>query len=303
MHTRMFYAYRRAITLLSVAVVILGIWLLALSPREKVLEVTFLDVGQGDCIFVRTPSGRTMLVDGGGRADIPEDETIGLRVVTPFIRSVGLNRIDIVVLTHPHEDHVQGLIRVLKDFEIGMVLDLAVPHPSQAYTTFLNVISSRKIDYRKALRGQTIDFGDGVQAKILNPPKLHFEGTGDDLNNNSIVLRLTYGHQSVLLAGDAGIEAEKSMISAGLPLKSTVLKVAHHGSENATSEEWVRAVSPKVAVISAGRNNPFGHPSGNVLRRLEVVGVKVYRTDHGGAIRLKITPSECKVYSFIKDLR
>ncbi|MDI6826884.1 MAG: ComEC/Rec2 family competence protein [Armatimonadota bacterium] len=300
MRTERLYTHKNNLVLISLAIITLGIWFLALSPRERVLEVTLLDVGNGDCIFVQTPSGKTMLVDGGGRVGISKDETFGLRVVAPFIRSIGVSRIDIVVLTHPHEDHVQGLVRILKDFRVGMVLDSAIPHASDAYSAFLGEVESRSIDYRKALRGQVIDFGDGVRANVLHPPYPRLENTTDDINNNSIVLRITFGKQSVILTGDAGFEAEKDMLAFGLPLRSTVLKVAHHGSKNATSDEWVQAVSPKIALVSVGRNNAFGQPSSSVLKRLEEAGAKIYRTDRNGAVRIRMKPSECQVYPLVK---
>ncbi len=300
MRTERLCAHKGNLALVSLAIITLGIWFLALSPRERVLEVTMLDVGNGDCIFVQTPSGKTMLVDGGGRVGLSTDETLGFRVVAPFIRSVGVSRIDIVVLTHPHEDHVQGLVRILKDFRVGMVLDSAIPHASRAYAAFLSEVESRGIDYRKALRGQVIDFGDGVRANVLHPPEPRLKNTADDINNNSIVLRIAFGKQSVILTGDAGVEAEKDMLASGLPLRSTVLKVAHHGSKYATSNEWIQAVSPKIALVSVGRNNSFGQPSFGVLKRLEEAGVKIYRTDRDGAVRIKIKPAECQVYPVIK---
>jgi len=287
---------RRSLTLLSLVILTAWIWFLALSPREQALEATILDVGQADCIFVRTPAGRTMLVDGGGRPDIPTGDAVGLRVIAPFLRRRGVNRIDVVVLTHPHEDHIQGLVRVIKDFNVGMVLDPGLPHPSQAYTALLSEVELRGIPYHRARRGQVLHLDTGVKAQILNPPDPRLKNTEDDLNNNSVVLRLTYGKESILFCGDAGVEAEDDILAAGLPVRSTVLKVAHHGSRDASSSDWFRAVSPSIAVISVGRRNSFGHPSQDVIHRLGESGAQVYRTDRHGAVCIVVKPGDCAVY-------
>lgn len=212
---------------------------------------------------------------------------MGYSVVLPVLRHYGVNRLDLVVLSHPHDDHVQGLIPVLKTIPVRMVLDPMIGCDSEAYGRFLTVIASRGIERRRAVRGQAIDFGDGVRAQVLNPPEEHLTGTTDDTNNNSVVLRVSYGGSSLMLTGDAGVEAEASVLASGLELHSTVLKVGHHGSSSATSEEWLNAVSPRIALISVGRNNTFGHPSPTVLSRLSAHSIRALRTDQDGAIAVE----------------
>lgn len=274
---------RKWLILLLAALVILSAWMWqeALRPPSAgVFEATFLSVGQGDCIFIRTPGGRTMLVDGGSEGS----GDIGYNLIEPFLRRQGVDRIDVLVLTHPHSDHINGLPAVVKDFRVDMVLDPAIPHPSKTYRDFLQAVRDRGIRFRKAVRGQVLDLGDGTRAEVLNPPERHLTGTEDDVNNNSIVLRVTFGKSSLMLAGDAGRDAEADILESAGSLRSDVLKVAHHGSNDSTGDAWLDAVNPRAAVISVGRSNPFGHPRREVLERLASRGIRVYRTDRDGAI-------------------
>ena len=278
----------------------LVIWLFALRSTPETLTAVFLDVGQGDCIFVRTPSGHTMLIDGGGRSGDPKTDIIGPRVVEPFLRREAVNKIDLVVLTHPHEDHVQGLVSVVRDFRVGMVLDPGIPQGSKAYQEFLKTIQRRHIPYSRAIRGQEVGFGDGVHARVLNPGPSHLVGTEDDTNNNSVVLRITYGKSAILLTGDAGAEAERDILGSGEHPASDVLKVCHHGSVTGTSDEWLDAVRPKIAIISVGKNS-FGHPSKEVEKRLAGRGIKVYQTDRDGAITVSISAAGLSVNTSLKS--
>ena len=247
------------------------------------LEIAFLSVGQGDCAFLRTPSGRTMLIDGGtdGGSDV------GYNVIAPFLRRKGVNRIDVLVLSHPHADHLSGLVAVVREFRVGMVLDPCIPHPSPLYSEFLQVVKDRGALYRQAVRGQTLDLGDGAKAEVLNPPSQRLSGTQDDVNNGSVVLRFSSQGHRILFAGDAEYDAEMDIMRSGMNVKCDVLKIGHHGGNDATSADWLDAARPKIAVISVGRSNSFGHPQREVLSRLEARGVRIYRTDHHGAVTVR----------------
>lgn len=256
--------------------------------------MTVLDVGQGDSIIVETPSGRVLLIDGGGHYDsLPGagNSDSGEKVVVPYLRSHGIDHVDVLILTHPHGDHVGGLPAVLRAERVGVVLDGTVlPYPSPSYREFLQLVKDDHIPYRHAVRGMKLDFGDGVSGEILNPPAQGLPyGTGDDdktVNDYSAVLRLTYGHTHFMLDGDAEEEAEANMLAAYPPseLAADALKVGHHGSRNASSDAWLAAVQPRIGVISCGLRNSFGHPHEESLERLAAHHVQVYRTDLNGAV-------------------
>ena len=261
------------------------------DPDAGKLRVTVLDVGQGDCILVETPTGRAMLVDGGGSNDESQvDSTdVGLKTVVPYLHFRGINKLDVVVLTHPHGDHCGGLTAVLREEPVGVVLDGTVlPYPSADYGAFRQEIADRHIPYRHAARGMRLDLGDGVTALVLNPPVAGTPyGTQPDdatVNNYSVVLRLGYGRTHVLLTGDAETEAEDNILAAGFDLSCDVLKVGHHGAANATGDAWLARVRPRLAAISCGRHNPFGHPHPATLARLAAHHVTTYCTAWNGAI-------------------
>jgi len=265
-----------------------------LRPHHQPLRMTVLDVGQGDSIVIETPTGRVLVIDGGGHSDSLPGESasdVGEKIVVPFLRHEGINRVDIMLLTHPHGDHVGGLPAVLRSEHVGTVLDgTCLEYPTPAYEDFLHLIKERHIPYRHAVRGMRIDFGDGVTGEILNPPPdgLPYGVATDDatMNNYSAVLRLTYGKTHFLLDGDAETEAEANMLAAypASELQADVLKVGHHGSRNASSDPWLDTVEPRYGIISCGLRNAFGHPHEDALQRLAAHNVQVFRTDHDGAV-------------------
>ncbi len=266
------------------------------DPDAGKLRVTAIDVGQGDSTLIQTPSGRTILVDGGGTSDETDADAsdVGVKIVVPFLQFLGINRLDALVLTHPHGDHVGGLAAVLRAQEIGTILDgTTLPYPSPAYTQFLDLVRRKRIPYAHAVRGQTLDMGDGVTLRVLNPPPTPAfgdtaaYGTNTDdatVNNYSVGLLLQYGQIRFILTGDAQNEAEGAMLDAHADLSCDVLKAGHHGSRNATSDAWLGRLQPKLAVISCGRHNRFGHPAPSTLARLDAHNVQTFRTDKQGAI-------------------
>jgi len=280
----------RAVHFLGAAVCVVGLLVWgqvaeALTPRR--LTLTMLDVGQGDAILLRGPSGQTMLIDGGGEIEgRPTGYDVGLRRVVPALRRLGIRRIDIVMLSHPHEDHVGGLVAVLQNFSVGIVLDVGLPHPGPSYVQFLRIIEARHIPYRLARRGMRLDLGDGMSLSILHPQEPLLQGTSSDANLNSIVGRLTYGRVSILLTGDAEAPIEAQLLDLGDDVQSLILKVGHHGSRTSTTPAFLDAVRPSIALISVGAPNPFGHPDAQIIQRLEDAGAAVYRTDLHGAITL-----------------
>ncbi len=259
------------------------LWARALSP-VPLLTVTFLDVGQGDSIIVRTPAGHTLIVDAG-RASPYDDE--GRRVVVPFLRTQGINSVDALLLTHPDDDHVGGASSILERVRVGRVLISGLTLTSASYTRALNTARRLGVPIVTVRRGQKLDFRDGVVADVLNPP-------GGDVppdrahadNNGSLVVRVREGETAVMLTGDAEEPAEQDIIASGLDLRADVLKLGHHGSRTSSSEEFLDAVHPKLAIVSAGIRNQFGHPHPEVLQRLATRGIRVLRTDLDGAITI-----------------
>jgi competence protein ComEC len=257
--------------------------------------VTFLDVGQGDSAVIEAPSGRVVVIDGGGRPGTDERAGAdpGSRVVVPFLRRRGLSTVDLLVATHPDDDHVQGLIAVASRLNVRSALDSGYPDdaaPCQA--RLRRLLRSRGVPVYRAERGQTLDLGGGARLEVLNPPPggAFLAGTRSDTNNASVVLRLTYGRARILFIGDAEAEAEQAMLDAAAPsaLKADVLKVGHHGSRWSSSAPFLAAIRPSVAVISAGRSNNYNHPHSEVLDRLRAAGVRaVLRTDQAGAIQVE----------------
>jgi competence protein ComEC len=275
---------------------VLALWWTQATRPPAFLVVTALDVGQGDAILIQSPGGRTMLVDGGGEIAAGRGGwDVGRMRVVPALRRAGVRRLDAVMLTHPHEDHVGGLPAVLENFPVGLVLDPGIPHPSPSYTRLLQLVEAGRIPYRTARAGMRVDLGGGVVLTILYPPNPIPVFPGDRVHAGSVVGRLAYGQTVALLAGDAEAPAERLLVDGGVELTSQVLKVGHHGSRTSTTPAFVTRVRPTYAVISVGADNSFGHPHQVTLDTLAAAGVTVLRTDRDGAVRFTSNGFEWRV--------
>ncbi len=263
------------------ALVILA-WIVALQMPDGRLHVVFFDVGQGDAIFIQCPNGQQILIDGGPN---PSALLSRLGREMPFWD----RSLDLVILTHPEEDHLAGLVDVLALYEVIQVLDSGQKCASATCEAWKRLIEEKEVAYRRAEAGMMIDVGGGLRLDVLHPPARLLANTSSDGNNNSVVLRLSYGRFSLLLPGDVQREAEQALLDSGQPLNSLVLKVPHHGGESSLSLPFLEAVNPESAVISVGADNRFGHPGELTLRKLE--GIPTYRTDHQGNIEV-ITDGE-----------
>ena len=275
---RSFSAKWLALPLLVVAILV---WSVALTAPDDKLHVNFLNVGQGDAILIQTPDGQNILIDGG-----PDSQQINLELSKklPFWDRT----IDLVVCTQPQADHVTGLVEVLHRYKVKQVLDPGVSYNSSIYREWLRLVEEKGIEYNIARAGQDIDLGTGIRMEIVNPPQKFFQGTSCDIDNNGVVLKLIWNKVSFLFTADIREEAELELILQRANLRSTVLKASHHGSMTSTIPQFLVAADPEVAVISAGADNPFGHPSCEVVERLiDRVGEdNVYRTDEDGTIEL-----------------
>ncbi len=256
------------------------------------LEVTALDVGQGDSLLVVSPEGKTMLLDAGGpvgrAANAPVSGwDIGEQVVAPYLWARRIRRLDVLTLTHAHSDHMGGMSAVLRDLRPHELWISIEPADSPGLRALLDQASAMHIPVHHFHAGDAATFGS-VQTSVL-APEIAYSNSGAPLNDDSLVLRLDYGKASVLLEGDAEARSEDSMLLNQRLAPVTLLKIGHHGSKTSTNPEFLSAVTPQEAVISVGRHNTFGHPRGEVLARLEASHVKTIRTDRAGAETFLLT--------------
>jgi competence protein ComEC len=263
------------ITALAV-ITILASAAIAVRPDDR-LHVSFLDVGQGDAILIQKGS-QQVLVDGGPS---PQAINLALGHRMPFWDRT----IELVVLTHPHADHITGLVKVLEDYQVEQVLYPDLDYDLAIYDEFLRLIDEKDIKATIAQAGQRIEF-DGVVIEVLNPPAQPFTGTESDADNNSVVLYVSMDEVSFLLTGDLTWEGEFELITRRAIPECTVLKVAHHGSATSTTAGLLAVARPQIAVISVGKDNDYGLPSNEVIQRLEEeLGTEnIYRTDEDGTI-------------------
>ena len=240
------------------------------AQNDGKLSVYFLDVGQGDSALIIF-GNKTILIDAG-------EIDMGDRVVSD-LKELGVTRIDLLVATHPHSDHIGGMQKVLENFPVDQVLDSGMPHPSALYERFLETIDKKNIPYKVAVQGNTIDIDPALRIVVLSPTEKRF---GDDLNTNSIILRISYGTINFLFTGDAGGETETALAKSGYVLDAQILKVGHHGSMHSSSRTFIARVHPETAIISLGQDNPYGHPHKQAVDTLTDAGATIYRTDRDG---------------------
>ena len=244
--------------------------------KPKALEVRFFDVGEGDAIFIETPERHQILIDGGANSKILEK----LGKELPFFDK----SLDLVILTHPQKDHFTGLLFVLRDYEVEQILWTGVENKTAGFEEWFKLLEEEKARIVLAKKGINVRAGS-VSLKILFP----FEDLAGqeikNVNNTSIVSHLSFGKNSFLFTGDISSPIEKELIEKEIDLGSNVLKVAHHGSKYSSSEEFLEAVLPQLAVIQVGEN-PYGHPTKEVLQRLEKFDINVLRTDEKGDIKV-----------------
>lgn len=269
----------KILLILGIVIALLTIPIFGLSynpPQE--LEVNFLDIGQGDAILIKTPFGQNILIDGG------PDNTI--------IKRLGENlafwdkRIDLMILTHPHDDHVTGLIEIIKRYRVKRILYTGVVHSAPNYLAWLETVKERKIPLVIIDRPQTIKLGKECYLDILYPKESLLGREVGNLNNTSMVVKLVCKGNKFLFMGDAEIEAEEELLNNNVDLSVDVLKVGHHGSDTSSDQEFLRIVAPKIAVIQVGKDNDFGHPSRRVIKRLERIGAEIFRNDLEGTIKI-----------------
>jgi competence protein ComEC len=246
------------------------------------MAVRFLDVGQADSILITLPDGKTMLID-------PGTLTAGSSIVT-YISDLGVKKLDHVIFTHPHEDHIGGAPAVLKAFDVGQIYMPKTSHTTQTYENLLLAIQAKGLTITEAKAGTVIIDRENLKASLIGPVKSY-----SDLNDWSPILVLKYGSRVFVFPGDGSTTSEGDLLAAKTAPNADVLKVGHHGSSTSTGQAFLDALTPSVAVISVGSGNTYGHPTQTTLNRLTAVGAKIYRTDKNGTITVTTDGSTLEV--------
>ncbi|MGQ9533066.1 MAG: DNA internalization-related competence protein ComEC/Rec2 [Desulfotomaculales bacterium] len=272
--------------LVWVPAVLLGL-LLVWPPADRGLTCYFLDVGQGDATVLVTPAGRTVVVDAGGwPGEYETGRGAGERVVVPFLRHLGVRRVDVLVLTHAHEDHAAGARALVGNFPVGLVVvgpDRPGADRPPGYTALLGEMTARGIPVERVAAGAHIVVDRSLSLRVLHPPSTAPRYARAEENNHSLVLRVSYAGTALLLAADVEAEAQADLLAAGVELAADILKVPHHGSRF-FNRNFLAAVHPRLAVISVGARNTFGLPASELVMALEELGARICRTDRDGAV-------------------
>lgn len=280
------------IIIISVLVILLaGVLLIysGVNANYDNMQVRFLDVGQGDAELIITPFGQNILIDGGSDHTIIER----LSEELPWWDRT----IDLMILTHPHDDHIGGQLSVLERYDVKKVLYTGVSYESPLYFEWRELINDKNIQLVLLDKPQTVNLGKDARIEIVYPDISLIGENKNNLNNSSVVLKLTYGDTCFLFTGDIETETEEYLLDKNINLKCEVLKVAHHGSDTSTGEAFLAEVDPGIAIISVGKNNDFGHPSRRVEKRLERSDVLIYRTDQVRTVKLE---SDGENYTIIR---
>jgi len=245
------------------------------EPRTSgQLQITMIDVGQGDGFVIRTPSGKTYIIDAGNSSS---------RSMIPYLHKLGVTEIEGIMISHPHQDHIGGIDELINEFPIKKLYDPGRAHTSRTYRSILQLALANNIEYIEVRAGDLYHWDDGVDVEVFHPTNPEEGG----INNSSIVCRLSYGTNSILFTGDAEVAAENQILTRyRTEVASDVLKVGHHGSHSSTSEAWLAAVRPEIGLISCGLGNSYGHPHHETIENLKQAGVTSYRTDQVGIVTL-----------------
>jgi len=262
----------------------------ALQPPPKgTLQITFFDVGQGDAALIQFPNGKTMLVDGGP----PESAT----ALLGKLRQLRVARLDWLVASHPHSDHIGGFVKILNALPVGEVWDSGFLYDSPIYLDYLRAVKRSGAKFRTVEKGYRLTPAPDCLIEVFAPIKPFLHGTESDANNASIVMRLRCGRVRVLFPGDIEREGRRRLYAYRPDLQAEVLKVSHHGSYNGTDMAFLSRVRPRIAIISCGARNPYRHPHREALRDLKKIGATVYRTDLHGDISVRIQGNRLQVFT------
>lgn len=256
------------------------------NSNPYILTVHYIDVGQGDSELIQI-NNKNLLIDAGPKD--AEDKVVS------YLKTQNITKLDYIIATHPHDDHIGGMLEVLKNFKVNEFIAPKIYNPPTT-STFKDLITTLKNKNMKITvlkPGDYINLGENVQCEILAPSKTYYE----NLNNYSIVVKITYKNSKFLFTGDAEEESEKEVLNNGFDVSCDVLKIGHHGSKTASSDKFLKEASPKIAVISCGKNNDYGHPHKTTLDKLNSINCKIYRTDLNGDIVIISDGNNIKKYN------
>lgn len=253
-----------------------GVYSEELPGDRDALTVHFIDIGQGDSALIISPTGKTALLDSG-----PSKSWGSLK---RHLDHFNVKKLDLLINSHPHADHIGNASRVIERYGVKVVLDSGFTHPIRAYRDMLETIQARGVSLKLARRGRKIDIGGGAQIQILGPQEPFISSSRSDPNSNSVIFRLTYKGQSALFTGDAEEETEQRLLIDPKSLRADLLKVAHHGSKHASGASFLRATRPRHAVISCSERNRYGHPAPETLNNLKRAGAEIWVTAETGSV-------------------
>lgn len=246
---------------------------ISISTGKKLMKTHFLDCGDADSIFIEYPDGKCMLVDAG--------ESSFKNSLESFIREKGYDRIDYLVASHPHSDHIGGMSHIVKNFDIGSFYTSNVIHTTQTFENLLTALEDKNLKINLISRGDIIP-SSICEVAVLAPEKRQYLR----INNYSAVLKIVYNKVSSILCADAEADSEREMMQSGIDLKADVVKIGHHGSFTSTTTGFLKTINPSDAIISVGKDNENGYPSKNIINRLKNKGIKIHRTDEKGNITM-----------------
>jgi competence protein ComEC len=255
------------------------------GQTENSAKIIFFDVGQGSAVFIETPNKNQVLIDGGP----------GSQILNKLGEAMAFfdRKIDIVILTHPDADHLNGLIDVLENYEVKQVVETCINDSGSGYGEWLALLGEKKISRLCARASQGIKLDKEIIIEIIFPFESLAGQSIENTNSASIVAKLSFGESDILLTGDAEKATEYQLVNSGVDLRSQILQVGHHGSKSSTSEEFLKAVLPETSVIQVGKNNRYGHPAQEILDRLKNINAEIFRTDLNGDIEFLCDLSKC----------
>ncbi|MCX6811540.1 MAG: MBL fold metallo-hydrolase [Candidatus Berkelbacteria bacterium] len=272
----------------SLAIIAFLVWLSLIYTRgaEQKLTVNFFDVGQGDAILIQAPKGE-VLIDGGPGKQVLEK----LGETLPFTD----HKIELIILTHPDADHINGLVEILRNYRVDEVMETGVTNDNKAYAEWRKLIDDKKIKDTIAKKGDKVDLGEGIELNFMWPEENLKDQKIENTNNTSIINFLDWGNIDVVLTGDAETPVLDRIADENPGIKIEILKQPHHGSKNGISQKFLETFRPDISVISVGAKNRYGHPDQDTLDILGKLGIKVYRTDERGTIKAIIDKDSYKI--------